>query len=59
MLYQATKELKKRFPKTDVIAGNVCTAEGTRDLILAGADGIKVGVGPGSMWGISEFVRYH
>jgi IMP dehydrogenase len=45
----ATKELKKRFPKTDVIAGNVCTAEGTRDLILAGADGIKVGVGPGSI----------
>lgn len=41
--------LKKHFPTVDVIAGNVATAEGTRDLIDAGADGIKVGVGPGSI----------
>jgi len=45
----ATRALKKRFPNVDVIAGNVATAEGTRALIEAGADGIKVGVGPGSI----------
>ncbi|MEM7647123.1 MAG: IMP dehydrogenase [Pseudomonadota bacterium] len=41
--------LKKTFPKVDVIAGNVATAEGTVALIEAGADAIKVGIGPGSM----------
>ncbi len=41
--------LKKEFPTVDVIAGNVATAAGTRDLIEAGADAIKVGIGPGSM----------
>lgn len=35
--------------RTDVVAGNVATAEGARDLVEAGADGIKVGVGPGSV----------
>jgi IMP dehydrogenase len=35
--------------KIDVIAGNVATAEGTADLIAAGADGVKVGIGPGSI----------
>ena len=46
---EATQALKKHFPHTDLIAGNVATAEGTLALIKAGADGIKVGVGPGSM----------
>jgi len=46
---ETTRELKKNFPNTDVIAGNVATAAGTKDLIEAGADAIKVGVGPGSM----------
>ncbi len=41
--------LKERFPATDVVAGNVVTAEATRDLIAAGVDGVKVGVGPGSI----------
>lgn len=41
--------LKDRFPETQIIAGNVATAEATRDLIEAGADGIKVGIGPGSI----------
>ena len=41
--------LKKEFPNIDVIAGNVATPEGTLDLIEAGADAIKVGIGPGSM----------
>lgn len=43
------KEIKHIFPHIDVIAGNVATAEGTRALIEAGADAIKVGVGPGSI----------
>lgn len=46
---ETTRELKKNFPNTDVIAGNVATAAGTKDLIEAGADAIKVGVGPGSI----------
>ena len=42
------KELKKRWD-IDVVAGNVATAEGCRDLIAAGADAVKVGIGPGSI----------
>ena len=42
------KALKKKFD-VDVIAGNIATAEATRDLIKAGADGIKIGIGPGSI----------
>jgi len=45
---QAVRHLKSRV-SLDLIAGNVATAEGTRDLIEAGADGVKVGVGPGSI----------
>src|SRR5262249_43631322 len=41
-------ELKKRF-EIDVIAGNVATAEGARALVEAGADAVKVGIGPGSI----------
>lgn len=43
------KQLKEKFAQVDVIAGNVATAQGTRELILAGADAIKVGIGPGSI----------
>lgn len=46
---RATEFLKKRYPEIDVIAGNVATAEGTARLAEAGADAIKVGVGPGSI----------
>ncbi len=42
-------ELKVRFPEVEVIAGNVATAEGVRDLAEAGADAVKVGVGSGSI----------
>jgi IMP dehydrogenase len=43
------KEIKSRYPNLDVVAGNVATPEATLDLIQAGADAIKVGVGPGSI----------
>jgi len=42
-------ELKSNFPDVTLIAGNVATAEGTRALIEAGADVVKVGIGPGSI----------
>lgn len=42
-------ELKKKFPEIELIAGNVATAEATRDLIEAGVSAVKVGVGPGSI----------
>jgi len=41
--------IKGQFPDIELIAGNVATADGTRSLIEAGADAIKVGVGPGSI----------
>lgn len=43
------KKIKDRHPDLQVVAGNVATAEAVRDLILAGADCIKVGIGPGSI----------
>ncbi|NIA09389.1 MAG: IMP dehydrogenase [Nitrospiraceae bacterium] len=43
------KEIKKTFPDIQLIAGNVATAEATESLIKAGADAVKVGVGPGSI----------
>lgn len=42
-------KIKNRFPDINLVAGNVATAEGTRDLIKAGADAVKVGIGPGSI----------
>jgi IMP dehydrogenase len=46
---RAVKTLKKKFPRLELIAGNVATAEGTRSLAEAGADAVKTGVGPGSI----------
>ncbi|MTT31044.1 IMP dehydrogenase [Terrilactibacillus sp. BCM23-1] len=43
------KELRETFPKLNIIAGNVATPEATRALIEAGADVVKVGIGPGSI----------
>ena len=43
------QQIKKTFPKLQLIGGNVATAEGTTALIEAGADAVKVGVGPGSI----------
>jgi IMP dehydrogenase len=45
----AVREIKKHFPNVGLLAGNVVTYEGTRALIDAGADAIKVGIGPGSI----------
>ena len=45
---RTVSEIKKRF-KIDVIAGNVGTADGARALVAAGADAVKVGIGPGSI----------
>ena len=45
----AVTEIKKIYPELQVIAGNVATAEATEDLIKAGADCVKVGIGPGSI----------
>jgi len=43
------KNIKKAFPNCELIAGNVATAQGTEDLIKAGVDAVKVGVGSGSI----------
>lgn len=43
------EKVKNKYPDVQVVAGNVGTPEGTRDLILAGADAVKVGIGPGSI----------
>jgi len=49
MVVQTVKNIRSAFPDLNIIAGNVATAEATRDLIAAGADAVKVGIGPGSI----------
>ncbi|HCS72942.1 MAG TPA: IMP dehydrogenase [Clostridiales bacterium] len=46
---ELVKTIKSHYPDLQLIAGNVATAEATRDLIKAGADCVKVGIGPGSI----------
>ncbi len=46
---EAVRECKARFPDTDLMAGNIATLEGAQALIDAGADAVKVGIGPGSI----------
>lgn len=43
------KKVKEKFPQIDLVVGNIATAEAALDLVKAGADGIKVGIGPGSI----------
>jgi IMP dehydrogenase len=45
----AVREIKRRHPETDLIAGNVGTTAGAQELIDAGVDAVKVGIGPGSI----------
>jgi len=45
----AVEQIKSRYSSLQLVAGNVATRQGTEDLIVAGADGIKVGIGPGSI----------
>ncbi|NOY44224.1 MAG: IMP dehydrogenase [Deltaproteobacteria bacterium] len=49
MVVEAVRAIKAQWPEAQVIAGNVATAEGAEALIRAGADAVKVGVGPGSI----------
>jgi IMP dehydrogenase len=46
---RTVKELKVTFPRIELVAGNVATAQGTEDLIKAGVDAVKIGIGPGSI----------
>ena len=46
---QTVRDIKKKYPDLELIAGNVATAEGANALIETGVDGVKVGVGPGSI----------
>lgn len=46
---EAVREIKRRHPETQLIAGNIATGEATRELIDAGVDAVKTGIGPGSI----------
>jgi len=46
---ETVADTKRNFPEVELIAGNIATAAGARDLIKAGADAVKIGVGPGSI----------
>lgn len=46
---ETLKQIKKAYPSIDVIAGNIATGEAAKFLVDAGADGVKVGIGPGSI----------
>ncbi len=49
MVLNSVEKLRKRFPSLNIVAGNVATKEGVRSLIEAGANIVKVGIGPGSI----------
>lgn len=46
---EAVRKIKQHYPSMDVVAGNIATSEAAQDLIAAGVDGLKVGIGPGSI----------
>lgn len=48
-IVNTVKEIKAKYPELQVIAGNVATGEGTKALIEAGVDAVKIGIGPGSI----------
>lgn len=43
------KEAKQKYPEIDIVVGNIATGDAARMLVEAGADGVKVGIGPGSI----------
>ena len=49
MVIDAIKKIRKQYPKLQLIAGNIATKEAAKALVKAGVDGIKVGIGPGSI----------
>src|SRR3981189_2038466 len=49
LVIEAVKKVKARLPEVELIAGNVATFDGACDLVRAGVDGVKVGIGPGSI----------
>ena len=49
LVLQTLREAKNRYPNLPIIAGNAATAEGVRDLVAAGADAVKIGIGAGSI----------
>ncbi len=49
LVLEAVRAIKRRFPGAEVVAGNIATAEAAEALVAAGADGLKVGIGPGSI----------
>ncbi len=63
----AVKRLKSDFPDIELIAGNVGTGKGAEDLINAGVDGVKIGIGPGSICttrivagiGVPQIIGHH
>ncbi len=46
---ETVRKAKARYPEIDLVVGNIATAEAATDLVLAGADAVKVGIGPGSI----------
>src|SRR5574338_124286 len=48
MMFEVIENIKNHFPHVEVIAGNICTPMAYQDLVNAGADGVKVGIGPGA-----------
>ena len=46
---ETLKEAKRRYPNLEVVVGNIATGQAALDLVKAGADGVKVGIGPGSI----------
>jgi IMP dehydrogenase len=66
-MFRHIEELKKHHPDKEIIAGNVCTAMAYHDLVNAGADAVKVGVGPGAActtrmvtgFGVPQFSAVH
>ncbi|NGX34893.1 MAG: Inosine-5'-monophosphate dehydrogenase [Candidatus Anoxychlamydiales bacterium] len=67
MMMHYIEELKKKHPDKEIISGNVCTAVAYHDLVNAGADAVKVGIGPGAVcttrmitgFGVPQFTAIH